>query len=154
MEKFQVAAARMGIPEPTPHLERWVREAGFIDVKVKKYKSPWGPWARDRKLREIGKFMLLNCETAFEAYGLALLTRYAGMSSKEAKKLCDGAKRDAFNRNIHVYNFQYVPGPSFVLQLLMKLCAGCALSGGSPSRVYYRLTKRLLYFLFFCCGVS
>lgn len=107
MQHYCEACKLMGIPDPCTHLEKWVKEVGFEEVTVRKYKTPWGPWAKDKKLREIGRFMMLNCETAFEAYGLALLTRYCGKMAEEAKSLCEGARADVFNRNIHIYNYQW-----------------------------------------------
>lgn len=39
---------------PGPNLERWFREAGFIDVRVRKYLLPMGTWPKDEHLvREI-----------------------------------------------------------------------------------------------------
>lgn len=32
---------------PGPNLEQWFREAGFVDVHVKKYYVPQGMWAKD-----------------------------------------------------------------------------------------------------------
>lgn len=39
----------------------------------------------------------------FHAYSLAVLTRFGGMSLKEANALCDGTVKDAFNRQYHSY---------------------------------------------------
>lgn len=63
-----------------------------------------GPWPKDRRLKDIGYWTLMNSETSFEAYGLALFTRVLGMSGEEARAMCLRAQRDLKNKNIHVYN--------------------------------------------------
>lgn len=35
---------------PGPKLERWFREAGFIDIRVQKYLLPMGTWPKDEHL--------------------------------------------------------------------------------------------------------
>jgi len=35
---------------PGPRLEEWFREAGFVDVHVKKYLIPMGAWPKDKHL--------------------------------------------------------------------------------------------------------
>jgi hypothetical protein len=134
MQHYCEACKLMGIPDPCTHLEKWVKEVGFEEVTVRKYKTPWGPWAKDKKLREIGRFMMLNCETAFEAYGLALLTRYCGKMAEEAKSLCEGARADVFNRNIHIYNYQY-DDSQFPLRLELTHYADGVLLVGSQSEI-------------------
>lgn len=37
-------------PCPGPKLERWVKDAGFENVTVQRYKIPIGPWAKDPHL--------------------------------------------------------------------------------------------------------
>lgn len=66
-------------------------------------------------MKEIGYWVLMNTETSFEAYGLALFTRVLGMNGDEARDLCIRAQRDSSNRHIHVYITKYVPLPSIIL---------------------------------------
>lgn len=35
---------------PGPALERWFREAGFVDIRVRKYLLPMGTWPKDEHL--------------------------------------------------------------------------------------------------------
>lgn len=44
----------------TDDLVRWQKEAGFINVTEKMYKVPCGPWAKDPKMKDIGRYNLLN----------------------------------------------------------------------------------------------
>lgn len=64
---FNDAMTTMGVPSPCANLKKWCIEAGFEDITEAKYKCPWGPFARDPKLKELGKYLLLNTESAFEA---------------------------------------------------------------------------------------
>lgn len=64
---------------------------------------PTGPWPKDPKMKELGYWALINSESSFEAYGLALFTRVLGMGGEEAKDLCIRAGRDSSNGHIHLY---------------------------------------------------
>ena len=68
---------------------------------------------KDKALKQIGAMMLLNMETGIEAYTMAAATRIIGMSSEDAKKLCDDAWRDVKNKNNHCYNYQWVSSLQF-----------------------------------------
>jgi len=85
-------------------LSHYMKRAGFEDIHVEIQKSPYGPWAKDPRHREIGKFLLAIAETGFEAYSLALFTRVLGFSVEDAKERFEAAKKDMRNRKIHAYN--------------------------------------------------
>lgn len=44
----------------TNDLVRWQEEAGFINVTERVYKVPCGPWPKDPKMKDIGRYNLLN----------------------------------------------------------------------------------------------
>lgn len=54
-------------------------EAGFVDVTEKVFKWPVGPWSSDPKLKEIGRWNLLNWEEGLEGWLLAPYTRVLGV---------------------------------------------------------------------------
>lgn len=85
-----------------------VSEAGFVEVSEKIKKLPWAPWAADEKMKELGRYTMLNCETSFEAFGLALFTRVLGLSKDDAVRVCSDSRKELRNKNIHIYNLQYV----------------------------------------------
>jgi hypothetical protein len=37
-------------PFPASHLERWIRDAGFTNVKNTTLPLPFGPWPKDKKM--------------------------------------------------------------------------------------------------------
>jgi hypothetical protein len=57
----------------------WIKDAGFVNVVEKKFKWPLGPWSSDPKLKEIGRWNLLNWEEGLEGWTLAHYTRVLGV---------------------------------------------------------------------------
>ncbi|KAI9848913.1 MAG: hypothetical protein M1830_007259, partial [Pleopsidium flavum] len=55
-------------------LEGEMRKAGFADVRSDIYKVPLSPWARDKKLKELGRYQQVATLDGLEPYGLALFT--------------------------------------------------------------------------------
>lgn len=46
--------AKLGyVVSPGPKLEGWFRDAGFVDVHVRKYRVPMGTWPKDKHLVRI-----------------------------------------------------------------------------------------------------
>jgi hypothetical protein len=55
------ASVALGCPLNTAEsCKGYLEDAGFEDVVEKEYRWPMSPWPRDRKLREIGKFLAWN----------------------------------------------------------------------------------------------
>ena len=59
-------------------------------------------------MKRIGAMVQIMCETAFEAYSLALLTRFHGMPTEEVKQLYSDAWKDVKKREHHSYAELYV----------------------------------------------
>lgn len=56
-----------------------ITEAGFVDVVEKRYKWPIGPWSSDPRLKEIGRWNLLNWDEGMEGWAMAPYTRVLGV---------------------------------------------------------------------------
>jgi len=56
-----------------------MEDVGFINVSQREYKVPNGPWARDTRMKDIGKYNLLNMLEAIEGFTIALFTRVLGV---------------------------------------------------------------------------
>jgi len=96
-----------GYTEIAPAVGRLLQRAGFVDVKTTVKKVPWAPWPQDEKLKELGYWSLLGLTTAaFEAFGMALFTRYHGFSAEEAKEICALARKDVWEKRVHAYHQQ------------------------------------------------
>ncbi|KAI5778079.1 S-adenosyl-L-methionine-dependent methyltransferase [Geopyxis carbonaria] len=104
-DKWRQAAEKANVPtlEDTDFV-RLLKEAGFVDITVRVSKQPTNPWPKDKVLKQAGRYMMVNTESAFVAYGMAVLTRWLGMSEAEVHDLCERARRDSCNPDIHAYN--------------------------------------------------
>ena len=79
-------------------------EAGFVDVVDDRRKVPLSPWARDPKMKELGRYMQVQMLDAVESYGLALLTRVLGWDQVRTQVLIAGVRQDLRNKNYHMYS--------------------------------------------------
>jgi hypothetical protein len=59
----------------------FIKEAGFTNVNERKFKMPVGPWSSDPKLKDVGRYHLLECYQGIEGWSMALLTRLYGVST-------------------------------------------------------------------------
>lgn len=87
-------------------MEKYIQDAGFVNIQHQKMRVPFGTWPADPKEREVGAFQLLAAESAFEAYGYGLLTRSLGMDIDEVKQLIKLARTESRSRKVHSYTWQ------------------------------------------------
>ena len=108
-ELFTLAGEKMG--KPLDVLDRqyaWLREAGFEDVIEQRFKMPDGTWPsarteHGRKMKEIGRWRMVEVEAGMEGWALAPMTRVLGMTFEEVQVFlaeCRSAWRD---RRVHGY---------------------------------------------------
>ncbi|KAG0131899.1 S-adenosyl-L-methionine-dependent methyltransferase [Tuber indicum] len=83
-------------------LQPFVVEAGFINVCREVYKLPLNSWPKDRKLKEIGAFNLVNMLEGLEALSLALFTRVLGWSIEEVMAFLPSVRQDIQRRDAHI----------------------------------------------------
>lgn len=57
-------------------------------------KSPVGPWPKNRKLKEIGRYNVPHCMDAVESFTLALFTRVLGYTVEECQVLISKLKAE------------------------------------------------------------
>ncbi|PWW76808.1 S-adenosyl-L-methionine-dependent methyltransferase [Tuber magnatum] len=89
-------------------LDRFILDAGFDKVHHEETKIPLGTWPAEKKQKEMGAFLLLTTENAFEAFGMALLTRSLGMGIPEVEELITAAKRESRSKKTHTYSSQHL----------------------------------------------
>lgn len=65
--------------------KQYVIDVGLKNVEEQRYKMPVGPWSRDPKLKEIGRWHLLECYEGIEGWAMALLTRVMGWTFEEVQ---------------------------------------------------------------------
>ncbi|KKZ67550.1 hypothetical protein EMCG_06784 [[Emmonsia] crescens] len=99
------------ITRPGIYLERWMKDAGFVNVQVHKHIVPLGTWAKDKHYKVVGAYNLLQFEESLEASAVAALTRIENWSKTEVDILIAKTKQDARNPKIHSeYHFYVVYG--------------------------------------------
>jgi SAM-dependent methyltransferase len=90
-------------------------DAGFVDVHDDAYKTPLGPWAKDKRLKEIGLYNLENVCDGVESYTMALMTRSLGWSASDTQTLIDGVvvelRNYKVNRLYWTFHFTYGQKP-------------------------------------------
>ncbi|KAF8248365.1 S-adenosyl-L-methionine-dependent methyltransferase [Wilcoxina mikolae CBS 423.85] len=82
-----------------------LEKAGFVDIKVHGYKQPFGPWPKEKRLKQVGAMAIMSAESGYHSYGMQLFTRILGMDTEEAEKACRDAVAATKNKNFHVYNY-------------------------------------------------
>ncbi|KAF8246547.1 S-adenosyl-L-methionine-dependent methyltransferase [Wilcoxina mikolae CBS 423.85] len=108
-DKMDMAFVKMNRPQASAAaLRERLETAGFVDVVVETVKQPFGPWPRQKKMKQLGAMVMLNAEAGLEAYGIAVFTRVLGMEVDEAKALCAGAWKDITNKNHHAYSLFFI----------------------------------------------
>jgi SAM-dependent methyltransferase len=89
--------------DPIPKMAGWMEEAGFENVAVTDRIVPVGPWPRDRKLKNIGRYFLSNMlEGGVENYTLALFTK-AGWDETSVHAMLGGVRQELLNPRIHAF---------------------------------------------------
>ncbi|KAB8208576.1 S-adenosyl-L-methionine-dependent methyltransferase [Aspergillus parasiticus] len=98
------ASARFNRPMKvaTDH-QRNMIDAGFTDVKEKIYKFPMGPWAKEKRLKEAGRFHREVMVMSLESYALALCTRVLGWSPVEVAVFLASVRKELRDPRVHIY---------------------------------------------------
>ncbi|RMY76253.1 hypothetical protein D0863_02088 [Hortaea werneckii] len=81
-----------------------IREAGFEDVVEKRFKWPVGPWSTDPKLKEIGRWNLLNWEEGMEGWVMAAYTRVLGWTYQQVQDWLQEVRKALRDRKHNVYH--------------------------------------------------
>ncbi|QRD87340.1 UMTA methyltransferase family protein [Aspergillus flavus] len=84
-------------------LKTWMKNAGFENVTEVVYVIPYGPWPKDPKLKEIGKWQYVQAPEGVEAYGLRLYTQVLGWPESEAKLHQALVKQQLRDKSLHIY---------------------------------------------------
>jgi hypothetical protein len=88
-----------------PSIPGYLAQLPFTDIKTTEKPVPVGPWAKDKTLKEIGRFFLVQfLEMGLEAYTLALFTRN-GWSDQEVQVLLAKVRGELKSGKMHLYTF-------------------------------------------------
>lgn len=80
-----------------------MRDAGFIDVVVRPFKMPLGPWPKDKRLREAGVYNCIGMVDGLTGISLRVFTQILGWSVDEMELLLMQARAEWRRKGIHSY---------------------------------------------------
>jgi hypothetical protein len=110
---FFEAMAKLGRdPKEVGKYDQWMREVGFEGVTRLSFKWPQNLWPKDKGLKELGAWNMLNSLDGLEGFTMRPF-QYLGMSPEEVQVVIAKTKQDIRNRKIHTY------WPMFVLNDLL-----------------------------------
>ncbi|KAK7706430.1 hypothetical protein SLS57_009664 [Botryosphaeria dothidea] len=70
-------------PEPGPKLKGWVEDAGFVNVTHKLLPIPTGTWPKDKRLKDVGAFDLIQFLEGLEGLSMRPFTALRGWKYDE-----------------------------------------------------------------------
>jgi len=95
-------------PSPGPKLEAYFKNAGFVNVTVRKVPLPVGPWAKDPKQKEIGLFNLCQILDGLEGFSYRLMTHVLKWKPEEVDVLCAKVRQECKSKTLHALLDYYV----------------------------------------------
>jgi hypothetical protein len=115
---YEIATRTCPSWDPIPYIEEWLRDAGFEAIETTKKILPMGPWPKDKKLKEVGKYYqvntlddgrnLIRCNNranrkkGIENHSIALFTRN-GWQYSEAQVFFAHVRREILTNRMHTY---------------------------------------------------
>lgn len=87
METLNAALLKIGRPSATSEsLKKSLEDAGFVDIHTFDLKQPFGPWARNVRLKRIGAMVRLAC-------GFLAFARNTSANQPSGSRCCSTAKQ-------------------------------------------------------------
>ena len=97
--------------KPGPKLEGWMKDAGFENIVHEKFRLPLGPWPKDKHLKTLGAWNLVQLEDGLEGFVLRLFTQHLNWKREEVQVLLAQVRKDLRDPRIHAqYNFHVCYG--------------------------------------------
>lgn len=81
--------------------EKYMREAGFVDIVVKDIKCPVGGWPKDKRLKEIGLFTKLVLDTDMEGYLLYMWSAVMGWTPPQIQVYMAHLRKQLNDPKVH-----------------------------------------------------
>ncbi|KAJ4178436.1 hypothetical protein NW759_017352 [Fusarium solani] len=80
-----------------------MEKAGFVGVQQEMRKMPIGAWPKDLKLKEIGKYQLIQQIEAVESYTPRIFSTVMGWEEEELQVYVAKVKKELKDPSIHLY---------------------------------------------------
>lgn len=99
------AAAKAGLSLRTSgdFLKSLMRRVGYVDVEVKEFRLPIGPWPKDKRLQDAGLLQLSAMLEGIEGLSLRLFTNYSNWTIEELHVLLAKVRAELKSRGLHSY---------------------------------------------------
>ena len=68
---------------------------------------PFNPWAKDRRMKEIGRYHQLDILESLEAFSMALFSRSLGWTNQQIHAFLTEVRKELTDRSIHIYAKHY-----------------------------------------------
>ncbi|ETN45780.1 uncharacterized protein HMPREF1541_09613 [Cyphellophora europaea CBS 101466] len=105
IEAFQRAGLE---PEPGPKLKQWVEDAGFVNIHHELLPIPIGPWPKDKALKEIGTFDIVQFLENMEGLSMRIFTTLANYTPEEVLALCAKLREELRNPRLQAMHDLHV----------------------------------------------
>jgi hypothetical protein len=103
-KNFFEASEKFGTPCDTPQkLKGWMEAAGFVDVEEHILKLPVGPWPKDRRLKNVGLFEMVNMQEGLEGLTFMAFTRALKWSPERVQMFLMEVRNQVKDRSVHSY---------------------------------------------------
>jgi len=91
-------------------MQTLLEDSSFQNIAIADNKIPIGTWAKDPKMKEIGRFFRAQMvDDAVESYSLALFTRFGSWKPIEVQVLLAHVRSELKSNKMHVYSYLSVP---------------------------------------------
>lgn len=84
-------------------MDQWASEAGFTEVTHRKFKIPYGGWAKDKKLKELGKLTGFYLDLSLDGFAVYPVGQILGWSLDEVQVLVAEMRAAVRNPNNLTY---------------------------------------------------
>jgi hypothetical protein len=86
-------------------MQKYIEEAGFVDVQHRWWKVPIGGWARDPLLKQVGLYNGLYIDLSLDGFALYPIGQIMGWSLEEVHELVNGMRKElADPKSLPYYN--------------------------------------------------
>ncbi|UPL03148.1 hypothetical protein LCI18_014082 [Fusarium solani-melongenae] len=89
-------------------MDQWASEAGFTEVTHRKFKIPYGGWAKDKKLKQLGKLTGFYLDLSLDGFAVYPVGQILGWSFDEVQVLVAQMRAAVRNPNNLTYGNMHV----------------------------------------------
>ena len=90
-------------------MARQMNDEGFVNVGIRRYKMPIGPWPKNIRLKEAGKFGLVAITDGMQGLSAKVFTKGLGWSAEELEVFLVEVRAEFYRSTVHSY------WPTFVI---------------------------------------